>query len=121
MPVKPAGQEQSTRFTKHVCQQDEAEKSMENSPSEKAPNGNREHNNPAISLDGPNQVLTEDLRPEWKAGKGEWLIILVLAVVSLMVAIDATILVTALPVGSPSILPGMPEYENDLTAADYRA
>lgn len=35
---------------------------------------------------------------DWKAGKEEWAIIIVLAVVSLMVALDATILVTALPV-----------------------
>ena len=36
---------------------------------------------------------------EWKAGKEEWKIILVLTTVSLMVALDATILVSALPVG----------------------
>ncbi|KAF2144354.1 uncharacterized protein K452DRAFT_295815 [Aplosporella prunicola CBS 121167] len=35
--------------------------------------------------------------PEWKAGKAEWTIIIVLAFVSLMVSIDATILVPALP------------------------
>lgn len=36
---------------------------------------------------------------EWKAGRGEWMIIIVLAIVSLMVALDATILVSALSVG----------------------
>ena len=36
---------------------------------------------------------------EWKAGKEEWMIILVIAIVSLMVALDATILVPVLPVG----------------------
>ena len=37
----------------------------------------------------------------WKASKHEWLIILVIAIVSLMVALDATILVTVLPVYFP--------------------
>lgn len=73
---------------------------MENSPIEKTPSGKREHMNAAIASDGPDQSLTENPPPEWEAGKGEWLIILVLAIVSLMVAIDATILVTALPVGT---------------------
>ena len=36
--------------------------------------------------------------PDWKAGRGEWMIIIVLAIVSLMVALDATILVSALAV-----------------------
>ena len=35
---------------------------------------------------------------DWKAGKKEWAIVIVLAIVSLMIALDATILVTALPV-----------------------
>ncbi|MCJ1403034.1 hypothetical protein MMC11_006256 [Xylographa trunciseda] len=35
--------------------------------------------------------------PEWSAGRDEWMIIIVLAVVSLMVALDATILVPVLP------------------------
>ena len=37
---------------------------------------------------------------EWKAGKKEWMIIIVLAIVSLMVALDATILVPVLPVSA---------------------
>ncbi len=37
---------------------------------------------------------------EWKAGKEEWMIILVITTISLMVALDATILVSALPVGA---------------------
>lgn len=36
----------------------------------------------------------------WKAGKQQWLIILCLCVLSLVVALDATILVPALPVPS---------------------
>jgi hypothetical protein len=84
---------------------------MENSPTEKTPRGNREYDNPAITADLPNQLSTEDPPPPWKAGQEEWLIILVLTIVSLMVAIDATILVTALPVGSPRILPGRLEDE----------
>jgi hypothetical protein len=90
---------------------------MENSPTEKTPRGNREHDSPAITSDLPNQLSTEDPPPEWKAGKGEWLIILVLSIVYLMVAIDATILATALQVGSPRILPSRLEDEMDLTAA----
>ena len=35
---------------------------------------------------------------EWKAGKQEWLIVICLATVSLMVALDATVIVTPLPV-----------------------
>ena len=42
-------------------------------------------------------TATPDL--EWKAGKEEWMVILVIAIVSLMVALDATILVPVLPVG----------------------
>lgn len=37
---------------------------------------------------------------EWKAGKKEWMVIIVHTIVSLMVALDATILVTALPVSA---------------------
>ena len=35
---------------------------------------------------------------EWKAGKSEWMVIIVIAIVSLMVALDATIVVPILPV-----------------------
>jgi len=35
---------------------------------------------------------------QWKAGKQEWLIVICLATVSLMVALDATIVVPVLPV-----------------------
>jgi len=35
---------------------------------------------------------------EWKAGKQEWLIVICLGIVCLMVALDATIVVPALPV-----------------------
>lgn len=36
--------------------------------------------------------------PEWRAGRNEWMVIIVVAFVSLMVALDATILVPVLPV-----------------------
>jgi EmrB/QacA subfamily drug resistance transporter len=36
-------------------------------------------------------------QPEWKAGKSEWAVMLTLAIISLMVALDATILVPVLP------------------------
>ena len=47
----------------------------------------------------PNQLSTAS-DPEWKAGRDEWMIIVVLAIVSLMVALDATILVPVLPVSA---------------------
>lgn len=53
---------------------------------------------------------------EWKAGKEEWLIILVIAIVSLMVALDATILVPVLPVG----VRREQAVERDLTILGYR-
>ena len=66
-------------------------------PSSKIDNASKEitpqHPDPAIR--------TSDL--EWKAGKEEWMIILVIAIVSLMVALDATILVTVLPVGASEL------------------
>lgn len=37
---------------------------------------------------------------EWKASRREWLIIIVLATISLMVSLDATILVPILPVSA---------------------
>jgi len=51
---------------------------------------------PAISENGKEIEETEG--NAWKPGTGEWLIILCLCVVSLVVALDATILVPALPV-----------------------
>lgn len=39
-----------------------------------------------------------DEQATWEAGRRAWLIVLTLAFVSLIVALDATILVTALPV-----------------------
>lgn len=39
--------------------------------------------------------------PEWKPGKQEYAVMLTLAVISLMVALDATILVSVLPVCCP--------------------
>jgi MFS family permease len=43
---------------------------------------------------GPYKELKE---PEWKAGKEEWAVMITIAVISLMVALDATILVPVLP------------------------
>ena len=40
------------------------------------------------------------LKIKWTVGRNEWLIIIILSIVSLMVAPDATILVTALPVSA---------------------
>ena len=55
-----------------------------------------------ITLQDPDPAITTpDL--EWKAGKEEWMIVLVIAIVSLMVALDATILVTVLPVGASEL------------------
>ena len=39
---------------------------------------------------------------EWRPGKQEYAVMVTLAVISLMVALDATILVSVLPVGLPS-------------------
>lgn len=39
-----------------------------------------------------------ELFTDWKAGRQEWLIMIVLLIVSLMASIDATILVPVLPV-----------------------
>ncbi|KAL1598942.1 hypothetical protein SLS60_008087 [Paraconiothyrium brasiliense] len=38
---------------------------------------------------------------EWKPEKKEWIIMISLSIISLMVALDATILVTVLPVSCP--------------------
>jgi hypothetical protein len=38
---------------------------------------------------------------EWKPEKKEWIIMISLSIISLMVALDATILVTVLPVSGP--------------------
>jgi len=43
-------------------------------------------------------TTTASREDEWKAGKQEWLIVICLATVSLMVALDATVIVTPLPV-----------------------
>jgi hypothetical protein len=41
----------------------------------------------------------EAVAPEWKPTKNEWLVMISLSFISLMVALDATVLVTVLPVG----------------------
>lgn len=55
---------------------------------------------------------------EWKAGRKEWMIIIVLAIVSLMVALDATILVPVLPVSASK--KGSLRYMKDNTFAGDR-
>jgi hypothetical protein len=57
----------------------------------------------STSLNGDNQKdieagETEDTLPQWKPQKSEWLIMITLSLMSLMVALDATILVSVLPV-----------------------
>ena len=47
--------------------------------------------------------LMESTEPIWKAGKQEYLITSCLFVTSLLVSLDATVLVTALPVGLPLV------------------
>ena len=65
---------------------------------DKIPGSENDNSSKKITpLDPDSVTAVPDL--EWKAGKEEWMIILVIAVVSLMVALDATILVPVLPVG----------------------
>ena len=52
----------------------------------------RDSQNSAILTSG------EDPFEDWRAGKQEWLIIVTLVLISLLAAIDATILVPVLPV-----------------------
>ncbi len=58
-----------------------------------------EHSSAKPVTQEPDQLSTAS-DPEWKAGRDEWMIIVVLAIVSLMVALDATILVPVLPVSA---------------------
>jgi hypothetical protein len=46
----------------------------------------------------PENVESSSPKSEWKPGLGEWAILACLAIVSLVVALDATILVPVLPV-----------------------
>ena len=55
-----------------------------------------EHDSQSAGLEHQQSPMLSD--QEWKAGRKEWMIIIVISTVSLMVALDATILVTALPV-----------------------
>jgi hypothetical protein len=45
-----------------------------------------------------NIMAGTDSTEEWKPQKGEWLIMITLALISLMAALDATILVPIIPV-----------------------
>lgn len=49
---------------------------------------------------GEHDAVKKQPRAEWKAGKQEWLVMVLLLVVSLLASIDATILVPVLPVSS---------------------
>lgn len=48
-------------------------------------------------------IIEVDEPVTWEAGRKAWLIVLTLAFVSLIVALDATILVTALPVRNQTL------------------
>lgn len=54
--------------------------------------------NALITEKQPATSSSEDPPDEWKADRQVWLIMITLVVISLMAALDATILVTALPV-----------------------
>ena len=77
------------------------------SPHESRDGTGRERN-AIISADLTFADLQQGLAPVWKVSKHEWTIIIVIAIVSLMVALDATILVTVLPVFLPPGKPGIP-------------
>lgn len=61
----------------------------------------------SVSLEKPPLPVIDDIEavkevtPEWKPQKQEYLVMVTLSVISLMVALDATILVTVLPVSPP--------------------
>lgn len=56
-----------------------------------------------IESGGPPETSTAEVLPEWKPNKPEWLIMICLSVVSLIVALDATIVVPALPIISKAL------------------
>ena len=58
------------------------------------------HNANSPSLDSGHMERGEVPEVEWKPGKQEWAVMLTLALISLMVALDATILVSVLPVST---------------------
>ena len=53
------------------------------------------HSHPSFS------ILEPEKREEWKPRKAEYLVMITISMISLMVALDATILVPVLPVGHP--------------------
>lgn len=73
----------------------ENEKSTLHANDRKAGSG-IEHVGTQITPQDPDPAIATPFL-EWKAGREEWLIIAVIAIVSLMVALDATILVPVLP------------------------
>ena len=75
--------------------EDKDEQTVVNAGVEHVTSAKREIGTP---LGSQNSQLDSIPQGEWKAGKSEWMIIIVIAIVSLMVALDATILVTILPV-----------------------
>jgi hypothetical protein len=60
---------------------------------------------PSTSIDGAHLEQGLLPEPEWKPGKKEYAVMLTLALISLMVALDATILVSVLPVSGQSLDP----------------
>lgn len=57
------------------------------------------------SIDGARLEHALLPEPEWKPGKKEYAVMLTLALISLMVALDATILVSVLPVSGQPLRP----------------
>ncbi|KAI4212375.1 MAG: hypothetical protein LQ351_004945 [Letrouitia transgressa] len=53
---------------------------------------------PDTDLEMHGEASTQEIDLHWKAGRQEWLILAVLVIISLMAALDATVLVPVLPV-----------------------
>ena len=55
----------------------------------------------AFDQNGAREAASPAPEPEWKPSRHELLIIITLAIVSLLVALDASVIVTSLSVGAP--------------------
>ena len=75
--------------------EDADEQTVVGPPEGHRPSAGKEIRTPPASQKTHQDSLSQG---EWRAGKSEWMIIIVIAIVSLMVALDATILVPVLPV-----------------------
>jgi hypothetical protein len=58
----------------------------------------REHGKVERTSTDPEKQISKYGQEEWKPGRGEWLILICLTILSLVVSLDATILVPVLPV-----------------------